>query len=255
MPILRLDSFLDYVVAGGGVLLLVGVALVLYGWRRSARADIRFPEWPEDLDWSDPAAVEASLARVHRFARAYSGASRDWYRERRKTKRQVGFGLRLGAMFATAAAGIYPIAGPLATSGPVEVGWSAVLAGLAALFLAIDKFGGYTSGWVRYMLAEQEVERLERSFLLEWERVRLQGAVPSSDRASKLLRLVRLNVLRVFDVVSRETRAWAAEFRAALREIEATAVEAAAPEAGEPDPGPPPAGNGEPARDLEAPGT
>ncbi len=120
----------------------------------------------------------------------------------------------MGALLATAAAGLVPLAKDL---GMVQVPpvWSTVLVAAAGLFVSLDLLGGFTSGWVRYMLAEQKVERLRDAFLLEWNALKV-----AQTNAQGMLERAKTFLLAVGKVVDEETQEWATEFQNALKEME-----------------------------------
>ena len=112
-------------------------------------------------------ASKSDLARIYKYAIDFSGCSIVWYQSRRQPKRVAGFLLRVAALVATFGAGLVPLAEDI-TPYTIEPQVSTLLLALAGLFVAIDNLGGYTSGWVRYMLAQQKIERARDTFFMEW---------------------------------------------------------------------------------------
>ena len=114
----------------------------------------------------------------------------------------------MGAMVLTLAAGLVP----LSSIPPV---WSTVMLAVAGLFVSLDVFAGHTSGWVRYMLAQQKIERLRDAFLLEWNALKVAKTdVPG------MLERAKTFLLAVGKIVDDETQEWATEFQSALKEME-----------------------------------
>lgn len=188
------------------------VLAVLIVRRRRGVGDIQWPSLPADLKWGD--AAEACLSRVHEYALGFCNSSIAWYQNRRRSKRVAGFALRAGALLATAGAGLVPLAADLKL-GTVPPPVSTVLIAMAGLFISIDTLGGFTSGWIRYMLAQQKIERLRDGFLLDWQRLRL-----AADSAPAFLERARMFVLAVGKVLDDETQEWATEFQNALKDLE-----------------------------------
>ena len=93
--------------------------------------------------------------------------------------------------------------------------WSTVLIAIAGMVVSIDILGGFTSGWVRYMLAQQKVERLRDAFLLEWNALKV-----AQTNTEGMLERAKTFLLAVGKVVDDETQEWATEFQNALKEME-----------------------------------
>lgn len=207
-------------------ILVVIAAIVMY--RRLGRGtDILWPELPDNLQFSDVAATEDALAKIYAYAMGFSNSSVAWYQSRRRPKRKAGFMLRVGALLATVAAGLVPLSKEFGIDGIPAV-TSTLLLALAGLFVSVDSLGGFTSGWVRYMLAQQKIERSRDAFLMEWNALKL-----ASNNAQALLDRVKAYLLTVGKVVDDETQEWATEFQNALKELDrARKAEAEKPRTG-----------------------
>ena len=90
-----------------------------------------------------------------------------------------------------------------------------MLVAAAGIFVSIDRFGGYTSGWVRYMLAQGKIERLRDAFLLDWNLLKQANTPPE-----EMLEGAKIFLLAVGKVIDDETQEWATEFQNAIREME-----------------------------------
>jgi hypothetical protein len=201
------------------VIATVVVGTVLVARKKMNRGkDIAWPDFPAKLDW-DAAASSASLEQIYQYAVDFSAGSVKWYQSRRWPKRIVGFSLRVGVVLATVLAGLVPLAKDLGialTDGrPIPPQYSTLLLAFAGLCISIDHLGGYTSGWVRYMLAQQKIERACDAFKMEWNALKLGTANVQAmlDRAKTFL-------LTVGKIVDDETQEWATEFQDALKELE-----------------------------------
>ncbi|MEO8125687.1 MAG: SLATT domain-containing protein [Bryobacteraceae bacterium] len=173
----------------------------------------------------DPAKLASELEDVFQYVSAAGESTIEWYRARRRPKRLYGWMLRAGAIVATAIAGIIPILSEITTrDGRVGIpaGWSAVALGLAGLFLAFDKFGDYTSGWIRYMMAELEVTRLHNALRFEWQTFKVSclesGLTP--EKTVQALALAKGFIQNVDAVVRDETASWSTAFQAAIKEMD-----------------------------------
>lgn len=159
-------------------------------------------------------APDDTLDKVYEYVVGFSDSTISWYRRQRQPKRQLGGFLRMGVLIVSALAGLVPLSEHLGT-GKIPPVWGTVLIALAGVFVSIDKLGDFTSGWVRYMHAQQRVERLQGAFVLEWQALRLAATDTKTmvERAQAFL-------LGVGKVVDEETQEWAAEFQEALKELE-----------------------------------
>ena len=192
------------------LLLLLTVLALISLFRRGP--DI---EWgkPEDLNlkWDEE---DDSLGKIFDYVVQFSDNTIKWYQTRRQPKRRFGVSLRLGALLLTVAAGFVPLSAGLKL-GSIPAVWSTVMLATAGVFVSIDLLVGSTSGWVRYMLAQQQVERLRDAFVMDWNALKLA----KTDTAGKLER-AKTFLLAVGKVVDDETQEWATEFRNALKEME-----------------------------------
>lgn len=192
------------------------ILLLLMGWVlfRLLRPgpDIHWEKLDPNLQWDT--APDRSLSKIYEYVVAFSDSTIQWYQSRRQPKRCWGVSLRVGALLATAAAGLVPLSKELGMSAIPGV-WSTLLVAAAGVFVSVDVLGGFTSGWVRYMLAQQKVERLRDAFLLEWN-----GLKAAKTNVQGMLERAKTFLLAVGKVVDDETQEWATEFQSALKEME-----------------------------------
>lgn len=189
--------------------LLVGGLLYLLG---RERRDIDAPTLAADLDWR--AGSEEALEKVYSYVVAVGKSTVEWYQTRRSTKRRLGVLLRIGALLTAAAAGLVPLSEELI--GPqIDGAWTTLLVASTGLFISVDRLGGFTSGWVRYMTAQQKVERLREAFLLDWNELKTEQASPQD-----MIRRAKAHIVAVGKVVDEETQEWATEFQNALKEMD-----------------------------------
>jgi len=191
--------------------LLIPAGYVLYRVFRK-KVDIKRPELDPNLDWSGKS--DEALSKVYAYVVALSVGTIAWYQTRRGPKRSWGVFLRVGALVATAAAGFVPLSEDL-ISIDIPGAWTTVLVAGAGMLVSIDSLAGHTSGWVRYMLAQQKVERLRDVFVLEWNALRVAGA-----DAKGMLTRAQTFAAAVGKVTEDETQEWATEFQNALKQME-----------------------------------
>jgi SMODS and SLOG-associating 2TM effector domain 2 len=194
-----------------------------------AKANLTVDPLP-DLSWDQPNALQ-SLDKLFAYSKQKAQDAIDWYYNAKEWKMRMGSTLRYGMIAFTAAAGIIPIVGTILQQNNVPAlapAWSAVALALAALMLALDKFGGFTSGWVRYILAAQELNQALEAFRINWEIGKLKLTAPiTPEEIEKMIAECKEFLLQVQDIVTKETQKWVTEFQSALKEIDEAAKAAA----------------------------
>ena len=193
------------------VILLSLIGLVLFNLHNPG-PDIKWETLSPDLKWD--ANSDESLNSIYEYVIAFSGSTILWYQSRRQPKRYVGVSLRASALLATVIAGLVPLSKEI-VGVEISAVWSTVLIAIAGMVVSIDVLGGFTSGWVRYMLAQQKVERLRDTFLLEWNALKA-----AQTNTQGMLERAKTFLLAVGKVVDDETQEWATEFQNALKEME-----------------------------------
>jgi len=179
--------------------------------------------FPKTLDWS-PAKQQESLEQLYWFVMEECAASINWYYRKKGSKSLMGFLLRLGAILAVAVAGLIPLIGELLKRNGIpgiSPAWATVALALAGLLIAIDRFGGYTSGWIRYIRTAQMLTSLQGEFRLDWEEYRRSSLQEASgaDRTKEGINLCRTFLCAVYDQVRLETDLWAQDFQQALQTV------------------------------------
>ena len=184
------------------------------------------------LPW-DENSREASLEAVFRYAVGEAEEGIRWYQPRIRNKRLWAQGLRLGAIGCGTAAGLLPMVAQLPsmqdTVAPV---WATIFLALGAAILMLDRFFGFSSGWMRFIHTEMQLKDLLESFLLDWEVARSQWAGPPSEKqVAEMMQKVQGFLTAVHGEVRRETTQWVQEFQNALGEVDRITkrVTAAAP--------------------------
>ena len=173
--------------------------------------------------------TEKSLDHLYEYVIKKASEAIEWYYEKRKPKRTYGLLLRYSSIFFIALAGILPILITIFDSCNINPAWSAVVVGLAGLMLGIDKFGGFTSGWIRYVMAAQKLNKILEEFRFTWEsnKVRPTDTPLNTDEIQTLIKNCKEFLQKVQSIVSDETQKWVVEFKSALNDIEEAAKIAA----------------------------
>jgi SMODS and SLOG-associating 2TM effector domain 2 len=152
-----------------------------------------------------------------------------WYNIRRKPKQYGGQILRVGALIFAAVAGLVPILGEIFQDNGHRPGiapaWATVALGIAGLLVLLDRFWGFTSAWVRFLLAQQELSEELRSFEFDWAKDKISwgGTEPTTQQATAMIVSSKTFIMQVHAIVRRETNLWASEFQNAITMVDQTA--------------------------------
>jgi hypothetical protein len=175
-----------------------------------------------DLSWRDGDHL-AQLNALYAWATRLAGNAIDWYYTEKRTKARWSRGLRTLTAILVTLGGLVPIAA-LAVGRPVLGNWGFVLLGLAAGCTAYDRYFGYSSSWLRYMVAAVKLRGLFADFQLAWatELAALGDRTPTAEDVQRLVERVRSFAWGVNDTIRTETESWMTEFHTRLAELEAS---------------------------------
>jgi SMODS and SLOG-associating 2TM effector domain 2 len=180
-----------------------------------------------------PSGIPALVDEAAAGALAKAADVLRWYRLSIPKKRVGAIFTRLGAILLGSMATVVPTILGIFGDATFLQKWvpiGGVLAVVAALLILIDRFAGYSTGWMRYITAHQEVSAKLEDFQFAWTKERLKwtggATVPrSAEQMAAMLDLVAAFVASINSVVKQETQAWMVEFKGALAELEKTASE------------------------------
>ena len=196
----------------------------------SERHDVQ-PKEISQLDWSSVNRREA-IHTVFLRAEKHATEAIRWYLLSKQGKKRCAQSLRLGVISLTALAGLIPILGELHVF-PFSTAWASAALGFAALLLAIDKFFGCSTAWMRFIAAEHEIRQCLHEFQMDYE-IELaswDGAEPDVEQTQKILNRCKVFLYQVDGIIRQETDKWLAEFQDAIKQIDSAA--AAKPEKSE----------------------
>lgn len=198
--------------------------------------DLKPGDFPQPLDWS-PEHLETSLAKLRNYAINDCTNAVNWYQGRKGLQRILGTWLRFCAVLLAGLAGLIPILSGLLPPIAAELfpgrfnqdhplvipqAWTTLMLALAALSVAIDRFGGWTSGWVRYVTTSQELSRLQCRFQFEWEECvhKRQQEGASSEQVQQAIQKCREFLQAKHQLIEKETERWASDFQQQLNDID-----------------------------------
>jgi hypothetical protein len=191
---------------------------------KSTRRNIRI-ESIKNLDWNRENVVN-SLCIAADYACSYADQSAEWYLRFKKWKRIGARWLRIGAIVLLALAGTMPMIQQLGiraeNGSSISPVWASILMAAAVFLIALDKYLGLSTGWIRYVQAESQIRRIRQEFELDWQALLASyaGTIPTAEQIQHALAIVKSFLTQVNGIISDETQKWVAEFQAALKQVD-----------------------------------
>ena len=180
-----------------------------------------------NLSWNE-SDIHASLAALCEYVEAGAQKQIDWYHAKRKVKASISTTLRFVAILLFVLGGLVPIVKATLTPETIRrIGFDFgqtgyLLLAVAAGCVAMDRFFGYSSGWIRYTTTALALEKSLDEFRLEWARhtARLRGGQPDASELDRLIRTCETFSLAIRAQSEQETKAWVIEFESNLSQLE-----------------------------------
>ena len=177
------------------------------------------------VTWGSDTVLE-SLDGIHKLAIKKADDAITWYLFARRSKKRWASCLRLFIIIAGSFAGILPILSQILINNNgkpfIAPAWASVFLGVAGAMLALDRFFGFSSGWIRYIAAELRLHQLLEEFQLDWqkEKINWKNETPDNKQVLKMLDMAKSFITQVNEVVIKETNDWINEFQSTLKNIE-----------------------------------
>jgi len=165
-------------------------------------------------DWGEPAE---RLHELYRWVEDGALETAAWYLSDRVWKRRGARVLRTGAAAGAVAAAALPLLDLTdVAAGLAAWGYLALL--LAVACVAVDRFFGVTSGWIRDVATAQAVQRRLQVLQFEWASESVREVLgptegTASEAAERCLGVLRRFSEDVTELVRTETADWMVEFR------------------------------------------
>ncbi len=191
------------------------------------------------LSWKE-AHVDSSLCALHRYVEDQARMQIEWYWNKKRSKARMSMVLRFAAIILFVLGGLVPIVkatlpATVAAMFPFDFGQSGyLLIGIAAGCLGLDRYFGYSTGWIRYVTTAMAIEKSLEEFRFEWSRnmAKMRGAPPTQEQLDALIQTCTAFSLAIRNQVEQETKSWVVEFQTNLsrleKDLEAKADEAKA---------------------------
>jgi hypothetical protein len=171
--------------------------------------------------------LDSALKALYQYTEAVARHSIDWYWRKKSWKARMSWMLRLVVIILFTLGGLVPIIKAtlpdLVRTDTFDFGQAGyLLIAVAAGCLGLDRFFGYSSGWIRYVTTAMAIEKSLEEYRMEWAMLtsRLQGQPAGGDLVEQLIQLSKHFLVSVRSQVEEETKLWAMEFQTTLVQLE-----------------------------------
>lgn len=177
----------------------------------------------DNLRWDGENAM-TSLNVLYGFAYKEAESTEAWYWKKTGQKKQWAMILRVVAIASATVAGLIPILTPIfkdsAGDPLINPVWSSVAVGLGTAAIGLDKYFGFSSGWIRYVTSAMNVKGWLIEFKYDWELNRAMSLASGNtyDNAELQAMIMKCSafVSKILGAVQGETKQWAQEFQSSL---------------------------------------
>jgi hypothetical protein len=165
-------------------------------------------------DWAEPAE---RLNELYRWVEGGALRTAAWYLEDRVWKRRAARVLRSGAALGAVCGAALPLLDLTGAIGEVAP-WGYLALLLAVACVAVDRYFGVTSGWIRDVATAQAVQRRLQVLQFEWASESVREVLgptegTAGEAAERCLGVLRRFSEDVTELVRVETADWMVEFR------------------------------------------
>ncbi|MGW2701767.1 SLATT domain-containing protein [Streptomyces sp. NPDC001340] len=165
-------------------------------------------------DWGEPAE---RLDELYRWVERGALQTASWYLADRVWKRRGARALRAGAAAGAVCGAALPLLDLTGVVGGVAP-WGYLALMLAVACVAVDRFFGVTSGWIRDVATAQAVQRRLQALQFDWASESVREVLgpaegTAGEAAERCLGVLRRFSEDVMELVRTETADWMVEFR------------------------------------------
>lgn len=145
-----------------------------------------------------------------------------WYNINKGQKTWPSKIIRFSSVILFGLGGVFPLIGK--TSKVDFTTWGYISIAIAGILLFLDRFFGFSSGWIRYTLTEMEINKRKADLQFQWKiemiRIELSKELASIEKKIELMTMLKDFSKEIADLVMQETNNWAAEFQTNISELQ-----------------------------------
>lgn len=181
-----------------------------------------FPDW----DSSDPVK---SLDQLYKWAVRNAEGQIDWYVRKKRPKRIWSLSIRAMAIILAGLGALCPLldaTGLFQDKYAIALGeWGYVLLAIAAGVVGFDRYFGFSTGWMRYIVTQEALEKALKEFRFDWVVItggQLTGSTSTAPTLNVPICIQKAKdfTAQVESLVRQETDAWVQEFQANITQLE-----------------------------------
>ena len=166
-------------------------------------------------DWQTEALQDTLIVGYLNNSLDYIQAQIKWYRQKRTVKRYISTGILVLAVLGFALSILFPLVPGLkiAALSASDFGWYAagyICLVFSSLILLSDRLFGHTDGWMRYTMAEIQIERTLSEYHGQWLILlsKIDVTNLNQEQRAQLIDIISKLDMSVKDIIKSETSNW-----------------------------------------------
>lgn len=148
----------------------------------------------------------------------------NWYIKKKKLKSIGSRFLRVLTILLTCIGGLFPILQgiDLPYIQQVNAQYGYIALAIAATCMALDKFMGLSSSWMRYITTsftlQKDLAEFQTDWILMWSEVK--SDTPTKEQHKKILHRIKAFRLKILTEIEQEIQLWTSEFQSNLAQLQ-----------------------------------
>jgi hypothetical protein len=175
----------------------------------------------EELHWDEDHRRQ-SLDVVYKRAEDHALSAISWYLHAKRSKKNCAQSLRIGTIGSSAIAGLLPLLSQIFQNqlSSLSPAWTTIALGVAGVLMAIDKYFGCSTAWMRYIATEHRIRQSLHEFQMDYdmEQSKWTDNLPNSEQAQTMLGICKAFISKVDTIILQETNEWLVEFQNAIKQ-------------------------------------
>lgn len=149
-----------------------------------------------------------------------SEQKRAWYHQKKKFSGHIAKSVRFLLILGTLKAALVPMLSIVFVDvdglAVIHPAWSGIITALVGALLAFEKFYGHGKTWVRFNMAEIQIEQEIKKIKFDWEVWKIENEQNNTESVESWLARLKSFQKSVFDIELNETKQWQQEFQMKL---------------------------------------
>lgn len=148
-----------------------------------------------------------------------------WYIKNKRTKANGSRILRISAILLILLGAVSPILQATDWLPFKDCQYGYIAFAIAATCIALDKFLGFSTSWMRYMTTAIKLQKALAEFQADWVLLwaEVSDNTPTVEQQRKILQRIKEFRLKIFTEIEQETQIWTNEFQSNLTQLDSVA--------------------------------